>query len=212
MWSVADVADVIEAGLRRCAERLDGEQAVRGLDALDEIALHPVLAESLADAGYGIHREQRYPADRRRRRESAGERCDLVLVPDARDLRHPDRAATLFDDPEAVDLDEGLWLEVKVVAQHREEGPNHNYSAQLLAPVRQDVTKLSKDAGILHAALLIVLFVTDGPVADHDLRVWQEKCLDHGLPIGAPYRRSFDIRDRLGNAVCALALFPVHHL
>ncbi|MCP3902378.1 MAG: hypothetical protein GY715_01985 [Planctomycetes bacterium] len=212
MWSPADIADAIEQGIRRRCADFDVEQAVAGIDALDEVALHPVLATALEDAGYGVAREQRYPADRRRRRETEGERCDLVLTPDGRPLRATEARATLFDPPDAVDTDDAFWLEVKAVAQFTEEGPNGNYSAQLLSTVHHDVTKLSKDRDILHAGLLIVLFVAGEPVADHDLGIWQDRCLAKGLPIAAPSRRVLPITDRLGNRVCVAALYPVRHL
>ncbi len=212
MWSHPDLADAVEAGLRRRALRFDAEQAVRGLDALDEVAIHPILAEALRRADFGVCREQRYPADRRRRRESEGERCDLVLTPDRRRLRPPEAKATLFDPRDAVDVDEAFWLEVKVVAQFLVEGPNANYAGQLLSSVREDVTKLSKDRTILHAGLLIVMFVADAGVAEHDLRVWQDRCLAAALPIGGPCVRTLPITDRLGNRVCTTALYPVSHL
>lgn len=212
MWSIADIADAIEAGLRRRMEQLDLEQSVTGLDALDEVPLHAILADSLAEAGYGVHREQRYPADRAKRRESEGERCDLVLTPDGRSLKEPDAKATLFDRPDAVEPDEAFWLEVKLVAQFTEEGPNRNYASQLLSTVRHDVTKLSKDPDILRAGILIVLFVRDAIVAEHDLGVWQDRCLQRGLPIGAPSVRTLPMTDRLGNGVCAIAVYPVSHL
>jgi hypothetical protein len=192
--------------------RLDLEQSVTGLDALDELALHAILADSLAEAGYGVHREQRYPADRGRRRESEGERCDLVLTPDGRPLREPDAKATLFDRLDAVEPDEAFWLEVKLVSQFTEEGPNRNYASQLLSTVRRDVMKLSKDPDILRAGILIVLFVRDAIVAEHDLGVWQDRCLQRGLPIGAPSVRTLPMIDRLGNGVCAIAIYPVSHL
>jgi hypothetical protein len=212
VWSHADIADAVAQGLRSHASSLDLEQAVQGLDAQDERSLHPVLADALIAHGLGVCREQRYPSDRSKRRQSEGERCDLVLTPDGRALRQPDQAATLFDDPQAVELDDAYWLEVKVVAQWTSEGPNRQYASQLLSTVRGDVTKLSKDPGILHAGLLIVLFVADRSTADHDLDVWQERCVQRGLPIAAPYRRSFDLRDRLGNSLCMIALYPVSHL
>jgi len=212
VWSVADVADAIEGGLRRRMAQLDLEQSVTGLDALDELALHAILADCLAEAGYGVQRERRYPADRAKRRESEGERCDLVLTPDGRPLRETDAKATLFDRPDAVEPDEAFWLEVKLVSQFTEEGPNRNYASQLLSTVRHDVTKLSKDPDILRAAILIVLFVRDAIVAEHDLGVWQDRCLQRGLPIGAPSVRTLPMTDRLGNGVCAIAVYPVSHL
>ncbi|MHC5115344.1 MAG: hypothetical protein ACYTGP_13055 [Planctomycetota bacterium] len=212
MWSPADIADAVEEGLKqRCAE-IDLEQSVAGIDALDEVSLHPLLAAALEAADYGVHREQRYPADRRRRRESEGERCDLVLTPEGRPLRATEAKATLFDDPDAVDVDDGFWLEVKSVAQFTEEGANRNYAPQLLSTVHHDVTKLSKDRDILHAGLLLVLFVESDAVADHDLGIWQDRCLSKGLPIAAPSRRTLRITDRLGNKTCVLALYPVMHL
>jgi hypothetical protein len=185
---------------------------VHGLDALDELDLHPILEAALRSGGFGVYREQRYPADRGKRKVSEGERCDLVLTRDGLPLRHPDAASTLFDPADAVDLDDAFWLEVKVVAQYAGEGPNRNYASQLLSTVRDDVTKLSKDPGILHAGLLIVLFVHEPIVAEHDLGIWQDRCLERGLPIAAPSVRSFPINDRIGNAVCAAALYPVRHL
>ncbi len=211
MFSLPDIADAVETGVRCVAAAIDEEQAVAGLDARDEVELHPVLAAAIAAAGYGVFREQRYPADRKRRRETEGERCDLVLTPDGRELRVSARRATLFDSPDAVDFDDAFWLEVKVVAQFTPEGANGGYAGQLLSTVRQDVTKLSKDDGILHAGLLIVLFVAEPAIAEHDLGIWQDRCLERGLPIGAPYRREVPIADRLGNRVCSIALYPVSH-
>jgi hypothetical protein len=212
--SVADIADAVSSGLKRCCDELDVEQAVYGLDSLDEIQLHPYLERSLREGGFGVHREQRYPAHRRQRALSAGDRCDFVLTPAPgnRPLIHEESRGTLFDDPNAIALDEAFWLEVKVVSQFTPDGPNAGYSSQLLSSVRQDVTKLARDEGIFHAALLIVLFVREHLVADHDLRIWQDKCLERGLPIGAPACRNIPITDRHGHAACAVAVYPVAHL
>lgn len=211
MWSIADLADAVDAGLRRASARLDEENAVYGLDALDEVELHPVLADSLQHAGYGVEREVRYPADQRKRKESEGERCDLVLTAPGRGpLASGETKATLFEPQDATPFDEAFWLEVKTVAQHTVEGPNRNYASQLLSTIRHDVTKLSKDRGILHAGLLIVMFVRDEAVAEHDLGIWQDRCLERCLPIGAPAVRTLPITDRLGNAACVLAVYPVH--
>jgi hypothetical protein len=212
VWDIHAIADAIAAGLRDRAAALDLEQALLGIDALDELAMHPLIADSLQSAGFGVFREQRYPIDRVRTRESEGERCDVVLTPDGRPLRAPDRLPTLFDPPDAIPLDEAFWLEVKVVSQFTSEGPNRNYSSQLLSTVRQDIAKLAKEPGILHAGLLIVLFVASEEVADHDLGIWQDRCLQRSLPIGSPARCSFAITDRIGNATCCIALFPVRHL
>ena len=212
MFSVADIADAIERGLLQRVGQLDVEQAVYGLDVCEELALHPVLAEALRNAGFGVHREQRYPADRGKTKVSEGERCDFVLTLEARSLKHPDAEYTLFDPADAVSLCDAFWLEVKVVSQFNAEGPNGNYASQLLSTVRHDVAKLSKDPGILHAGLLIVMFVREQRIAEHDLEMWQDRCIRRGLPIAAPSRRCLPITDRHGHGACMIALYPVMHL
>ncbi|HJO15440.1 MAG TPA: hypothetical protein QF800_00980 [Phycisphaerales bacterium] len=211
-WCVDDIADAIAVGLQDRVDADRAAQAVKGVDALDEVSLHPLLATSLESAGFGVHREQRYIEHRRRRSRAQGRRCDVVLTPDARPLQDPQAAATLFEDPEAVPLSEAFWLEVKTVSQFTEMGPNAAWSNELLGTVKQDVAKLAGDAGILHAGLLIVLWTADLETATHDLGIWQDRCLSRGLPIAAPSQRHFPIQNRLGNAFCVMHLYPVHHL
>ncbi len=202
------IADAIEAGLRTEAERCDHEQSPFGLDALDELQLPPILAAALRAADYGIYPEQKYP-EPTRRPDNEGERCDLVLTPDRQPLAAPGWEPTLFDPPHAVSMDEAFWLEIKVVGQFTCDGPNSRYSAQLLTDAGQDVRKLSSNPGLVHAALLIVLYAEDAGVAEHDLAVWLDRCLQKRLPVGSPSLRSFDITERLGNRCCALGLYPV---
>jgi len=212
MWSIADIADALADGLAAHFRALDAEHAVYGLDAHAELDVHPVIADAFARAGYGVHQEQRYPSDRSKRRGSEGDRCDIVLTKDAKPLAAPDRAPTLFDPVDAVDLTDAFWLEVKVVSQFTTEGPNKRYSAEFITPVRRDVVKLSKDALILHAGVLIVLFVASQEVAEHDLKIWQERCLDREAPIGSPSMRFEPMTDRHGNALCAIALYPINRM
>jgi hypothetical protein len=105
--------------------------------------------------------------------------------------------------------DEAFWLEVKIVCQFTPQGPNQRYASQLLSTVRQDLAKLSRNPGILHAALLIVLFADTRRTVEHDLAEWLDRCLRRGLPVGSPSLRVFDVTDRLGNGVCAVAAYPV---
>jgi len=212
IWSVADVADALEEGIRREETRLRIDQAVYGLDALDERHLHLIIAQGLREAGYGVHREVRYPADRRKWRESEGERCDFVITHDGRPLRESERARTLFDSPDCAELDEAFWLEVKAAWQHTIEGPNPRYTAQMLTVARGDVGKLSKDRDILHAGLAMIAFVESEDIARHDVRVWYERYIERGLPVGYPSLRMTSILNRLGNSVCAMAICPVSHL
>lgn len=208
-WSIARLADAIEAGLLQESARLEAEQAIYGLDSLDELSLQPAIARSLEQAGYGVHREQRYPAYRQRRKASEGDRADFVLTPDARPLARPEQPPTLFDPPDAVALADAFWMELKLVAQFTTKGPNRDYSSQWLGPVVEDVVKLAREPAIRHAGLLIVLFVQDARIAAHDFAAWQARCIERRLPLGRPALRSVPISDRLGNSLCRLALYSV---
>ncbi len=208
-FSISDIADALESSLAAEAARLDEEQSPHGIDALDELGLHPLLGRGLAEAGYGVYPEQVYPQDSKPQHRRDCERCDLVLTPSERELHEPWREPTLFDPPNPVTLDDAFWLEVKVVAQHTQEGPNTRYSTLLLSDASQDVDKLSRSPGILQSALLIVLFTRDKDVVEHDLAAWLDHCLRHGLSVQSPSVRSFGITDRMGNRRCALGLYPV---
>jgi len=92
MWRTDLLTDAAEAALRSREAALREEQAVHGLDALDEVGLHPVLAGAYKRAGLGILREQPYPQEwafkvGRRGRGMAElperrdrNRCDLVIL------------------------------------------------------------------------------------------------------------------------------------
>lgn len=210
-WSFSDIADAVYAGLRQRARQDDLEQAVYGLDTLDELRLHPIIQQALREAGYGVWPEQRYPGDRLRDHRSHGQRCDIVLTPppEALPLRDPLVKGTLFDDQPACDAQSAYWLEIKTVAQFETSGPFARYSTELLAPVAEDVRKLWNDSGLFHGGLLIVLFTQSREVAEHDLAVWHDRCLRRGFPVGPPALRGFPITDRIGNAWCQVAMFGV---
>jgi len=208
-----EIVEAVAGGFERAARAHDMEQSVYGLDALDELRLHPLIVAALRDAGFGVWPEQRYPSDRMgRRSKSLGKRCDLVLTPDGRPLLEPEAERTLFGDDQAVPLEAAYWLEVKTVAQFTIDGPFARYSAELLSPVSQDIRKLSGDRLIFHAGLLLVLFTADRSTAEHDLGAWESRCLDRGYPVAPPLVRHIPIADRLGNAHLAVALYPVRRL
>lgn len=208
-WSTAELVEAIEAGLRQRARDDDLEQAVYGFDALDELAMHPLIAGALRTCGCSVYREVRYPQDQRHAKKSKGKRCDFVLTPKDQPLRDPEQAGTLFDTPDACDFEQAYWLEMKLVAQFEKTGPFRHYSKELLAPVPKDVRKLWSDGAIFHAGLLLILLTADQHIAEHDLSAWYTRCLERGYPVAAPATRHVAITDRLGNGCCTVALFSV---
>lgn len=85
MWDWHRLTEIVRDGLFERERRLREEQAVYGLDALREIQMHPILAEALLAAGFGLLREQAYPSmvgkPGKRLGKAARDRCDLVLTP-----------------------------------------------------------------------------------------------------------------------------------
>ncbi len=210
-WSAADIADAVADGLAERAREDDLEQAVYGFDALDELGLHPLVHEALRGRGWGVWPEQRYPDDQARPRRSEGKRCDVVLTPAPHGLplRDPLIKGTLFDNQPAADPEQSYWLEIKTVAQYEKAGPFKRYSAELFAPVTEDVKKIWTDSRITTGGLLLVLFTAGQEVAEHDLAAWHTRCLDRGYPVAAPAIRGFAITDRIGNAWCAVAVYGI---
>lgn len=218
VWDHAHIVELAAAGLEAEAQRLAAEQAVRGIDALNEVLLHPLLRAGIATGPYRVLAEERYPPSRARKRRSEGERCDIVIIdtresPGADHLLDPLAAGTLFGSRGAAP-EQAMWVEVKVVHQWMlfDGGIRANpaYSSLLLREASSDVRKLSKDPAIATAAVLIVMFNDAAATSDHDLGEWHKRCLLMGLPLSRPFLRRFAITDRLGNGCCTVALAPVH--
>lgn len=230
MWRTDELAEAAAAGLRGFDRAARIAQEVRGVDALSEVDLHPVLREGLEGAGFGVYPEQPYPTPPSRRAlRRERERCDLVLTPDpslrvrdvVEELAVLDAAGeTLFSVVAKEELaaapgigaDEAYWLEVKAVGQHcyTEDvpGPNRGYAGELMAAAA-DLVKLSRDPRIVHGGLLLVLFTEDEATSRHDLGVFVHRCLDKDLAIETPTTVRAPIDDRIGNRVCTVALVPV---
>ena len=230
MWLPSEILALAAGALRDAEARLDQEQAVRGLDALAEVELHPILAEGLVAQGFGVIREQPFPGEPASRPEHRErERCDLVLLPSpdavladpVATLREQDRlAGTLFEqhaaqrppDPAAVAPEDAYWLEIKCVGQHTivdgYAGPNRTYASELIRAIATDVRKLARDPHIDTGALLLALFTADEAIARHDLDAALHRCLDRHVPLGHPEIDAFPITDRIGNTTCLVALIP----
>lgn len=214
-WDLFEIAELCARGIREEDARLSAEQAVRGVDALDEVAVQALVRDGIA-LRYAVAAEQRYPVARARRRRSEGERCDIVVLPgDAGDGAHlidPMEAGTLFAG-RGVHPRDALWLEVKCVWQHAicdgVARANPAYATQLVRLTGADVRKLAREDGLSWAAVVIVAFHATAAVAEHDLGVWRARMIEQGLSGGTPIVERFAIADRIGNGVCSVVVAPV---
>lgn len=211
VWS--EICEGAAAGIVAEAARRDLEQSPYGVDALEEVALHPLLAAGVAGAGLGVLREERLPTGRGRVRRSEGFRCDLVVLPEGETaLRDPLLAGTLFGQRGAGPED-AVWLEVKAIHQfalvNGVASANPRYSALWLREAKADVQKLSAESELLRRGLLLVVFAADEATIEHDLHAWAHRCLDEGLGIGRLVRRVFPVTERIGNTVGAVVVVEV---
>ena len=230
-WSGRELVEIAAQTLRDRDAALREEQAVFGLDSLDEVGLHPVLGDGFRRAGLGVHPEQVYAGtveDRALRRDR--ERCDLVLArdPGARlidpvaELVEIDRASgTLFEpvaesmvpDGAVVEPGEAYWLEVKAVSQvayvSGTPGPNRAYASQLVGGPAADVVKLAREPTIEHGGAMVLLFAQDADTGEHDVAQMFHALLDRDLPISESVWETVPIEDRAGNGACVVALAGV---
>ena len=216
MWDLGLILSACAHALQEVARSLDEEQAALGIDALDELEIHPILRNGLTDAGFGVLAEQRYPQAGSRPKRSEGDRCDIVLTDQPGEhLIDPLASHTLFGG-RGVESEAALWIEIKVVGQFSViddmARANPGYSAGLLSLLMADVRKLAADDRIAHGAALLVLFNSDESVAEHDLAQWTRTAIEKGLPISSPLCERFAISDRIGNGVATVALVQVHHM
>jgi hypothetical protein len=212
----------------RCAS---DEQAVYGLDSLDELGLHPVLAQGFEAAGYGVYRERVYPGEvERRHKGNARARCDIVLTRDpsaplldpVQELLTLDAASGTLFEPIAESMGAGehvtevgdaFWLEIKAVGQFGigmgVPGPNGSYASLLVTGPAGDVLKIASEPMINAGAALVILFAQDERTARHDLTRMCHTLIDHDLPIGDPRIGVAPISERVGHSVVAAGLVPV---
>lgn len=231
MWEPSEIAHLAAEAVAARDRELRDEHAVYGLDSLDEVGLHPVLAAGLGASGFGVWREHPYPGRvEARAKRSERERCDLVLTLDpgappidpVAELKHLDAATgTLFAPvaesmataEQVTEVGDAYWIEVKTVSQFSFNGgvpgANASYASELVGGVTRDAIKLASEPMVRYAAVLMVLFTVDEATAEHDLAIAAHRCLDKGAPIGSPAWVSVGIEDRAGNGVCTAAAVPV---
>lgn len=234
VWSIDELADTAAAGIADANLALRDEDAVRGLDHLDELEIHTVLEAAFLHADLGVLREHPFPSTRlhkpkRRPKASERERCDLVLLPEP-DLtladpetqlsEREDAEATLFAPaaeqlvtPADLDPADAFWLEIKTtgqfVARDDVPQPNSRYTTELVRAPAADIRKLAREPLAVQAAAAVVLFAGDEATARHDLGIAVHRWLDDDLPIRSPAIRVTPIDERIGNSVAAVCLVPI---
>ncbi|HED54866.1 MAG TPA: hypothetical protein ENJ00_11805 [Phycisphaerales bacterium] len=230
MWSFDQIADLFADSIVRENNLRRAENAVLGIDALDETQIQPTLADAVIHAGLGVIREHPFPTPTRKHpKESERLRCDLVILehpdqllidPVETDRRRNELLGTLFE-PVAeqaattpgIRPEHALWIELKVCGQYEYHAgvpvPNPSYTAQLVTGPAKDIRKLSKEPAIDNAAAGIILFAESEDIARHDLALAVHKWLDRDLPIRSPTIRIVPIDERIGNTVAAVCLTPI---
>jgi hypothetical protein len=186
--SAPDLADAAAEAVRALIAESERAQPSHGLDALEETAFQDSLARELVTRGLEVEREVRYPVHRRRDKKSQGFRCDFVIG---------------RDEPEP------WWIELKLVAQFNESGPNKRFRSVVRRAAVDDVVKLACDPDVPRRALLLVLHTASTQDSEQGVLAFASRCADEGLPIEVPRVRHVPLVDRLGNRDCALALVPV---
>jgi hypothetical protein len=206
-WDFSTLADHLGAVLQRAEDDLRLEQAVYGLDAKDERALHALLADGLKEF-YEVETEVHYPSSWGRKLTHR-QRCDIVLTPKGRPLRLDKSPPTLFDAPLQSTAADALWLEVKVAAQWREGGVRHvRYGQQWRGAVVDDLRKMEADELIREAGLILVVFNESREVLDKDLDLFETVLAQKEVLAGFRHVRSVEVLERMGHRLCTAAVWP----
>ena len=190
---------------REAALRL--EQAVYGLDALDELSLQAVVAAGLSTA-FHVEREVHYPSSFGRKLTHR-RRCDLALAPLGRPLRLDRAEPSLFDAPEFTLPQEAFWLEVKTASQFRMPDVRHKgYGNQWRQAVVKDLQKMDAEPAIKRAALLLVVFTESLDVVEKDLDLFETVLAQKEVLAGFRQARHVPIVERMGHRICTAAVWP----
>lgn len=190
------------------------EQAVYGMDSLDELRLQALIADGLK-AHYDVSREVHYPSTFGKKLSNR-KRCDIVLSPSGAPLRldstlvkgNPSQPS-LFE-PQVFTLpQEAFWLEVKSAYQFRAPDVRHSgYGQQWRSAVIADLKKMESEPLIHSAALLLIVFTESQELLEKDLQLLEDVLVLKEVLAGFRQVASVPIGDRLGHRLCTAALWP----
>lgn len=214
-WDFHDLADRLGRTLQDAEDAFRIEQAVYGIDSLDELRLHQLLVRGLS-RWYTVQREAYYPSATGKRKASRP-RCDLVITPLGRPLRSSE-GPDLFTRPDECMPEEALWLEVKVAYQFRDVATRHGgYGSQWKNAIVDDLRKMQADARIREAGLLLIVFNESEEVLAKDLELFEDHLATQGagspggmasVTAGFRHVRSVRITERMGHRVATAAVWP----
>jgi hypothetical protein len=207
MWDLSTIADRIGEVIGEAEAALRLEQAVYGLDARDELAIHAMLAEGLQKY-FEVAREVHYPSSVGKKLTHR-QRCDLVLTQKGRPLRLDSSPPSLFDPQDLSSPDQALWLELKVAYQFREGGERHGgYGAQWRTKIVDDLRKMEAEPLIRDAGLMLIVFNESQKILEKDLELFEDVLAQKEVLAGFRQVRCVAISDRIGHTVCTIALWP----
>jgi hypothetical protein len=207
MWDLSTLADRLRDAIAAAESDLRLEQAVYGLDRLDERKIQALLAERISSS-YEVAREVHYPSTRGRKLSHRA-RCDLVLSPKGLPLRLDSAPPTLFDPANVCEPAQALWLEVKVAYQFREGGVRHmGYGTQWRQKVIEDLRKMEAEPLVHDAGLVLVVFNESQAVLDKDVELFEDVLARKEVLAGFRHVRSVPIIERIGHNLCTIAVWP----
>ncbi|CAN5439648.1 hypothetical protein BH10PLA1_BH10PLA1_10190 [soil metagenome] len=207
LWDLSTIADHIGQTISDAEALKKLEQAVYGIDSMDEKAIQAMLAEGLSH-WYEVAREVHYPSSRGNKLTHRA-RCDLVLSLKGKPLNRDIAPAGLFDPPDLCEPKDALWLEVKVAYQFREGNQRHGgYGSQWRNAVVDDLRKMEAEAAIHEAGLLLIVFNESEGVLGKDLELFEDVLAQKEVLAGFRQVRSVKITERIGHNLCTAALWP----
>jgi hypothetical protein len=207
LWDFSTVTDRLHDAIASAEADLRLEQAVYGLDRMDERQIQALLADRLS-TGYCVAREVHYPSSRGNKLSHRA-RCDLVLSPKGLPLRLDSAPPSLFDPASMCEPGQALWLEVKVAYQFREGGARHmGYGPQWRQKVVDDLRKMEAEEQIHEAGLVLVVFNESQAVLDKDLQLFEDVLVRKEVLAGFRQVRSVPITERIGHHLCTVAVWP----
>jgi hypothetical protein len=207
IWDFSTVTDRLHDAIASAEADLRLEQAVYGLDRMDERQIQALLAERLSTS-YSVAREVHYPSSRGNKLSHRA-RCDLVLSPKGLPLRLDSAPPSLFDPASMCEPAQALWLEVKVAYQFREGGVRHmGYGPQWRQRVVDDLRKMEAEEHIHEAGLVLVVFNESQSVLDKDLQLFEDVLVRKEVLAGFRQVRSVPITERIGHNLCTVAVWP----